>query len=110
VPEASGPKRNANGDSTIYFGKDGKWHGRVTMGTKPDGSPDRRHREGTTEDAVKRKVRALERERDSGKASKPGRKPTVEQWMVTYLTTIAPLKNKPRTIDDYWSKAQCRSR
>jgi len=106
VPEDSEPKRNANGESTIYLGKDGKWHGRVTMGTKPDGSEDRRHREGKTQAIVERKVRALEKARDSGKASKPGRKPTVEQWMVTYLTTIAPLKVKPRTLDDYWSKAR----
>lgn len=36
--------RKPNGRSSIYLGKDGLWHGWVTIGIKPDGSPDRRHR------------------------------------------------------------------
>ena len=35
--------RQANGRSTIYQGKDGYWHGRVTVGLKDDGRVDRRH-------------------------------------------------------------------
>ncbi|MFI0000742.1 tyrosine-type recombinase/integrase [Streptomyces globisporus] len=98
--------RKANLESSIYLGSDGWWHGRVTMGTKNDGSPDRRHRRAKSEPEVKRKVRALEKLRDEGRAPVAGRKPTVEQWMTTYLTTIASLKLKPRSLDDYWSKTR----
>ncbi|MFI9203920.1 tyrosine-type recombinase/integrase [Streptomyces sp. NPDC053048] len=93
-------------ESSIYLGADGWWHGRVTMGVKNDGSPDRRHRTGKTEPEVRRKVRALEKQRDEGRAPVAGRKPTVEGWMTTYLTTIASLKLKPRSLDDYWSKTR----
>lgn len=98
--------RNPNMESSVYEGSDGWWHGRVTMGVKDDGSPDRRHRRAKTEAEVRRKVRELEKLRDKGRAPKAGRKPTVEQWMTTYLTDIASLKLKPRSLDDYWSKTR----
>ncbi|MDT0380287.1 tyrosine-type recombinase/integrase [Streptomyces sp. DSM 42041] len=98
--------RKANMESSIYLGTDGWWHGRVTMGAKDDGSPDRRHRRARTEAEVRRKVRALEKQRDAGRAPKAGRAPTVEQWMTTYLTDIASLKLRPRSLDDYWSKTR----
>jgi hypothetical protein len=49
----------------------------------PDGKPDRRHREGKTEPEVTRKVHELETKRDAGGTSKPGRDPTLTQWMRT---------------------------
>ncbi|MEV7089440.1 site-specific integrase [Streptomyces sp. NPDC093085] len=98
--------RKPNLESTIYFGNDGWWHGRVTMGVKNDGSPDRRHRRARTEPEIKRKVKELEALRDKGRAPNAGRKPTVAQWMETYLTDIASLKLRPRSLDDYWSKTR----
>ncbi|AQW51793.1 tyrosine-type recombinase/integrase [Streptomyces violaceusniger] len=98
--------RKLNMESSIYLGNDGRWHGRVTMGVKNDGSPDRRHRQAKTEPAVRRKVKELEKLRDEGRAPVAGRKPTVAEWMTTYLTTIASLKLKPRSLDDYWSKTR----
>ncbi|WP_327289488.1 tyrosine-type recombinase/integrase [Streptomyces sp. NBC_01198] len=98
--------RKPNMESSIYLGGDGWWHGRVTMGVKSDGSPDRRHRRARTETEIKRKVKELEALRDKGRAPKAGRKPTVAQWMETYLTDIASLKLKPRSLDDYWSKTR----
>ena len=41
--------RKPNMESSIYLGNDGWWHGRVTMGIKSDGTPDRRHRRAKTE-------------------------------------------------------------
>ncbi|MEU1779266.1 tyrosine-type recombinase/integrase [Streptomyces abikoensis] len=98
--------RKPNMESSVYQGKDGRWHGRVTMGLKADGSPDRRHRSAATEPEVRRKVKELEKLRDEQRAPKAGRVPTVAQWMDTYLTTIASLKLKPRSLDDYWSKTR----
>jgi integrase len=76
------------------------------MGVKSDGSPDRRHRRAKTEPEIKRKVKELEALRDKGRAPKAGRKPTVAKWMETYLTDIASLKLRPRSLDDYWSKTR----
>jgi hypothetical protein len=43
-----------------------------------------------TEAAVTRKVRELERSRDTGHLANPAKGVTVAQWMETWLTTIAP--------------------
>jgi integrase len=99
-------KRKPNLRSSIYEGSDGRWHGWVTMGIKDDDSPDRRHRTGPTEAEVTEKVRKLEAKRDAGRVDKPGRTPTVEEWMTTYLDTIAVLTLAPRSYDDYWSKTR----
>lgn len=99
-------RRKPNGRSSIFEGSDGLWHGFVTMGFKPDGSPDRRHVKRKTEGEATKAVQQLERERDSGTVKKAGRAPTVEQWMTTYLDTIAVQKLRPRSYDDYWSKTR----
>ena len=75
----------------IDLGNDGWWHGWVTIGIKDDGAPDRRHRKARTAAEVTRKVRELERTRDSGHTPCAGRPVTVVQWMETWLRTIAPL-------------------
>ena len=76
------------------------------MGYKADGSLDRRHVERRSEAAAEKRVKELERERESGKVKKAGKAPTVEQWLTTYLDTIAVQKLAPRSHDDYWSKAR----
>ncbi|GLY70726.1 site-specific integrase [Amycolatopsis taiwanensis] len=69
--------------------KDGKWHGRVTVGVRDDGKPDRRHIERKTEAEVIDAVRALEKQRDAGKVKKPGRAWTVEKWLTHWFENIA---------------------
>ncbi|MET8808132.1 site-specific integrase [Streptomyces sp. NPDC004546] len=92
--------RKPNLRSSIYYSeKDGSWHGWVTVGTKPDGSPDRRHRRGKTETEVTEKIRKLENARTAGQVAKPGRPPTVASWMRTWLDTIAPRTAAQHTID-----------
>jgi integrase len=93
------PARKPNRRSSIYLGKDGWWHGWVTVGIKDDGSPDRRHRKARTEAAVTRKVRELEHARDSGQARIAARPVTVGQWMDTWLTTIAPRRIRRSTLE-----------
>lgn len=93
------PGRKPNKRSSIYLGNDGWWHGWVTVGTKDDGSPDRRHRKARTEAAVTRKVRELEGRRDSGQMTGAGRPITVGQWMETWLTTIAPRRIRRSTLE-----------
>jgi hypothetical protein len=92
-------RRKPNLQSSVYQGSDGKWHSWVTMGVRPDGKPDRRHREGATETEVTRKVRELESKRDARKTSKPGRVPTLAQWMRTFIDEVAPQRVAQSTID-----------
>lgn len=102
--------RRANGESSIYYSEsEGCWHGWVTVGVRPDGRPDRRQRKGKTRAEVQRKVRELEKQRAAGSVPKPGKAPTVAQWMQTWLDTICARKVQdgtmaPRTLDDYRSK------
>lgn len=107
---SSEPGRRANGDGSIYYSEsDGLWHGWVTVGVKPNGAPDRRHRKAATEAAVTAKVNELNKLRDANKVPKAGRPPTVAQWMATFLDTACARKVEdgsmaPRTLDDYRSK------
>ncbi|WBB97286.1 site-specific integrase [Solwaraspora sp. WMMA2080] len=93
--------RKPNGASSIYKGNDDYWHGRVTVGVKDNGRPDRRHVSAKTEAEVTRKVRALERERDSGIVRKPGQRWTVEKWLTHWVENIAAPVVRTNTLDGY---------
>jgi len=81
--------REANLRSSIYRGKDGYWHGRVTVGVRDNGTPDRRHVMSKDKAKVIAKVRQLERQRDNSAVIKPGHAWTVERWLTHWLENIA---------------------
>jgi len=93
--------RAPNGASSIYFGADGSWHGRVTVGVRDNGKPDRRHVRGKSEAEVTRKVRKLEQDRDAGTVRKPGRPWTVERWLTHWVENIAAPSVSENTIAGY---------
>lgn len=93
--------RNPPGASTVYRDKDGYWHGRVSMGVKDDGRPDRRHVGGKTKADVVRRVRELERLRDSGNVPALGRKWTVGDWLEHWLESIAKPSLRESSYDAY---------
>ena len=101
MAESERRSRRPNGASSIYLGKDGKWHGRVTVGVKDDGSPDRRHVERKTEAECIKAVRALEKERDGGKVRKPGKRWTVAAWLDHWVENIAEPVVSVNTIAGY---------
>ncbi len=82
-------KRNPNGRSTIYKDDSGRWHGRVTMGIKDDGTPDRRHINRKSKAAVVARIKELEKERDEGVTTRPGERWTLAAWLVHWLENIA---------------------
>ncbi len=89
----------------ISEGKDGWWHAWVTVGTKPNGRPDQRHVKRKTRAEAKARVDELLAQRREGTVTKPGRAPTVQQWLErVYLDTIAPLRIDPTTVQGYRSK------
>ncbi|MEU6755322.1 hypothetical protein ABZ936_02800, partial [Streptomyces sp. NPDC046685] len=73
MTRVSAPKsRQPNGASSIFQGKDGRWHGYVTVGTKDNGNLDRRHVSRKTRPEVTKLVRELEQQRDKGAVRKVG--------------------------------------
>ncbi|MGZ9931198.1 tyrosine-type recombinase/integrase [Streptomyces sp. NC-S4] len=93
--------RQPNGRSSIYLGKDGKWHGRVTVGVRDDGSPDRRHVERKTRAEVTSAVRKLEKEREAKTVRKPGKAMTVKAWLTHWIENVAPLTVNDNTMVGY---------
>ena len=93
--------RAPNGASSVYLGKDGKWHGRVTVGVRDDGTPDRRHIERKTQAEVIHAVRELERQRENGRVRRVGRPWTVEKWLTHWVENIAAPSVRPTTMVGY---------
>ncbi|MFF4765034.1 tyrosine-type recombinase/integrase [Streptomyces sp. NPDC001255] len=93
--------RQPNGRSSIYQGADGKWHGRVTVGVRHDGRPDRRHVERKTRAEATAAVRELEKQRDANTLRKPGRPWTVAMWLTHWIESIAPLAVNENTMVGY---------
>jgi integrase len=81
--------RTPSGASSIYRGADGFWHGRVTVGIKDDGRPDRRHVMGRKQADVVRKVRELEKLRDAARVPKAGQRWTLATWLIYWIDNIA---------------------
>ncbi|MGW2044147.1 tyrosine-type recombinase/integrase [Streptomyces sp. NPDC001858] len=93
--------RQPNGRSSIYLGKDGKWHGRVTVGIRDDGTPDRRHVERKSRAEVTAAVRELEKQRDAKTVRKPGKAWTVRTWLTHWVENVAPLAVNDNTMVGY---------
>lgn len=93
--------RQPNGRSSIYLGKDGKWHGRVMVGVRDDGKPDRRHVERKTRAEVTAAMRELERQRDAHTVRRPGKPWTVRTWLTHWIENVAPLGVNENTMVGY---------
>lgn len=93
--------RQPNGASTIYLGNDGRWHGRVTVGVKDDGTPDRRHVSRKTKPEIHKAVKELEKLRDTGRMPKPGKPWTVKAWLEHWVENIAEPVVSVNTIAGY---------
>ncbi|KOT93144.1 integrase [Streptomyces sp. NRRL F-4711] len=100
-PKKPSTSRQPNGASSIYLGKDGRWHGRVTVGVKDDGTPDRRHVSRKTRAEVTKVVRELEKQRDSTGVAKAGQTWTVQTWLTHWVENIAAPSVGENTIDGY---------
>ena len=100
-------QRRSKGESSIHQDASGRWHGYVSLGLKAGGRRDRRHVSAGSRAEVVRKVRALERRRDEGTVPTAGRV-TVTQWLDHWVSTIAPRRLRPKTLDGYRSAVRNR--
>jgi integrase len=102
----SGRTRRGNLESWLADSPNaaGRWEAFVTMGTRPDGTADRRHVERKSKADRNRRVRELERQRDAGQASRPGRAKTVQEMLERHLDVVLPQRGRaPWTIASYRS-------
>jgi integrase len=94
--------KGSPGEASIFRAKDGRWHGWITVGTRANGKPDRRHRTAKTRNEVVRKIRELEVRRETGTITAVN-SDTVEAWFRHWLTNIAARRVRPRTLESYES-------
>ncbi|CCI54095.1 putative integrase [Nostocoides jenkinsii Ben 74] len=101
-----GRRRLPAGDTTSskYRGADGRWHARVTMGTRLDGRPERKHISRSSKSELDRAVRALERSRDTGQYSWTESDPTLGQWLEHWLENVLPSTVRWKTLSTYRSQ------
>jgi len=95
--------RKANGEGSIYQDARGRWHAKVWMGLKDDGTPDRRHVTGAKRATVAAKKKELEDKRDRGVMDATGRGPTLQTWLDHWLDNIASNRVRPLTLEGYRS-------
>lgn len=96
--------RQPNGASTVYYSEyDGLWHGRVTVGVRDNGRPDRRHVKRKTKAEVTLAVREIEGNRTAGKVKKTGKAWTVEAWLTHWVENIAAPTVRRTTMVGYRS-------
>ena len=86
------------------LGDDGYWHAWVVVGTKPNGRPDQRHVKRRTAEEVEERVDELLEQKKAGAVVKAGRGVTLQQWLETYLDTVAARRVDPTTVTGYRSK------
>lgn len=94
--------RAPNGQSSIYLGADGKWHAWVTVGRKPDGSLDRRHRQRRTATEVAAAVEQLKESIARG-AGVVAKNETVGEWLTYWLQHVVEPDKAYKTGEDYGS-------
>lgn len=94
--------RNPNGEGSFYYSEyDGKWHARVTVGVRDDGTTDRHHIKRKDEGEARKLYRRLLEERDKGSVRKPGRSWTVAQWLTHWVENIAAHSVRETTMVGY---------
>lgn len=85
----------------MWKGVNGNWHSFVYVGRKPNGDPDRRHREAPTLQELIPKVLELEDTVNAGEVPKVGRSKKFADWLEEWITTYAPLQVKHSTLKSY---------
>jgi integrase len=89
---------------TLYFGADGNWHARVTMGRRPDGTTDRRHIQRSTKTELRDAVREVEHRRDTEGYTWTQGDSTLSDWLEHWLGAILPMTVRWKTLSTYRSQ------
>ncbi|MDK2933586.1 MAG: hypothetical protein PWP27_1396 [Clostridiales bacterium] len=92
--------RRGNGEGSITKVRENLWMGRVMIGYKSDGKPNRKSIYGKTRKEVQDKLVALLNEINTGTYVEPT-KITLIQWLQDWLKKYKSIKLKPLTYDLY---------
>lgn len=94
-------KKTAYGAGNIRHRSDGRWEGRVVVGTDPStGKLIRRSVYAATQRECRRQMTEMQQTIDTGTYQEPSRM-TVSEWMAEWLETFARPKVKPLTLAAY---------
>lgn len=96
-------KKRTNGEGTITKLKSGKYMGKIMIGWKKDGKPNRVSVYGKSEKEVSIKLRELASQLDKGTYVQPN-KYTFGEWIKRWLQDYKSINIKPRTYDTYESQ------
>ena len=93
-------KRRSNGEGSITKLKNGRYMGKIMLGRKADGKPNRKTVYGETQTEVLKKINELIYEYNHGIYVEPNRM-MFGEWLKIWLTTFKKKKLKSRTYDTY---------
>jgi len=95
-------KKRANNEGTIVKRSDGRWEGKLTVGIKKDGSPDRQSVYGRTQKEAKEKLELLKADLRNG--TYVGKSDlTVGNWVLGWIKTHVKVGTRSNTYDKYLS-------
>lgn len=92
--------KRGNGEGTITQVKPNLWMGRIVLGRKADGSPNRKSVYGNTKKEVIEKLRAMAIDFGNG-ISFDSTVMTMKEWLVFWLENFKKLSLKPKTYEVY---------
>lgn len=96
-------KKRGNNEGCITKRSDGRWQGAVTVGRNDDGSQRRQYVYGKTRSEVADKINKLINSINTGTFVDKMRNPTLEEWLIFWLSTYKKNVIKERTFDQYES-------
>ncbi|MCX7748266.1 MAG: site-specific integrase [Clostridia bacterium] len=97
-------KKRENGEGTITKLENGSYMGRIFLGYKADGKPNRKSVYGKTKAEVVQKIQQLSLNRVNG--VKESSSMALGRWMVFWLENFKKLKLKPKTYEVYDTQAR----
>ena len=95
-------KKRANNEGTITKRADGRWEGKIIVGLKPDGSPDRKSVYGRTQKEAKEKLEELKSDLRSGTYAAPS-DVKVGEWLRAWVNDYAQVSTRLGTYKKYHS-------
>lgn len=96
-------RKRSNGEGSIIQLKNGRYMGKVMLGWKADGKPNRKTVYGDSQQEVLKKINELTYEYNHGMYIEPNRM-SFGEWLNFWLKTYKRKKLKPRTYDNYESQ------
>jgi len=94
--------KRANNEGSINKRNDGRWEGKIIVGIKSDGKPDRKSVYGKTQKEVKEKLEALKSHLRLGTYAAPS-SITVKQWLSIWVNDYAQVATRTSTYKKYFS-------